>query len=176
MLIACRLSAPATSAPPVISPMSALDDLLSGLPQEKLLPGTYLTTAGTRSGQLYLLESGTLTVTRDGVELATLEERGAIIGEMAALLDIPHSANVVARTPVAVRVVSDARTALASYPALALHIATLACARLDATSALLVELRTASQGADKQQALMTRILGAISMTPKRGKGSWADHE
>lgn len=156
--------------------MSALEDLLLSLPQEKLAPGTYLTTAGTRSGQLYLLESGSLTVTRDGVELATLEEKGAIIGEMAALLDIPHSANVIAKTPALVRVVADARTALAAYPALALHIATLACARLNATSALLVELRNASSGPERQHALMTRILGAISMTPKKGKGSWADHE
>lgn len=156
--------------------MSALDDLLIGLPQETLPPGTYLTTAGTRSGQLYLLEAGTLTVTRDGVELATLDERGAIIGEMAALLDIPHSANVIAKSASKVRVVADARTALGANPVLALHIATLACARLNATSALLVELRNAAHGAEKQLALMQRILGALSMTPKKGKGSWADHE
>lgn len=156
--------------------MSAHDDLLLSLPQETLAPGTHLTTAGTRSGQLYLLEAGSLVVIRDGVELAVLEDRGAIIGEMAALLDIPHSATVVARTETKVRVVANARSALAAYPALALHIATLACARLNATSALLVEMKSGTPGTDRQQALMGRILGALSMVPKRGRGSWADHE
>ncbi len=156
--------------------MSTLDDLLASLPHDDLTPGTHLTTEGTRSGQLYLLESGTLSVLREGIELATLEDKGAVIGEMAALLDIPHSATVLARTRARVRVVRDARAALAAHPALALHIATLACARLNATSALLVDLRNAAKGEQRQQALMTRILSALSVSPRRGPGPLADHE
>lgn len=156
--------------------MSTLDDLLAGLPREDLAPGTHLTTEGTRSGQLYLLESGTLSVLREGIELAVLEDRGAVIGEMAALLDIPHSATVLTRGRASVRVLRDARSALVEHPALALHIATLACARLDATSALLVELRNAARGEHKQQALMTRILSALSVTPRRNAGGALDHE
>ncbi len=47
-------------------------------------PGTHLTTEGTRSGHLYVLEAGRLKVTRAGVTLASIDEPGSIVGEMAS--------------------------------------------------------------------------------------------
>jgi CRP-like cAMP-binding protein len=158
--------------------MSSLAALAVSLPLETLAPGTHLTTEGTRSGQLYILESGSLAVQRDGVRLATIDERGAIIGEMAVLLGIPHSATVIAETEAKVRVVADALDTLSQNADFALHLATIACARLNATSALLVELKSQAAGKAKEQALMSRILMALAATPKGAatKAGWADHE
>ncbi len=158
--------------------MPSLAALAVSLPLETLVPGTHLTTEGTRSGQLYILESGTLTVQREGVNLATIDEPGAIIGEMAVLLGIPHSATVIARDAAKVRVVADALDTLSQNAEFALHLATIACARLNATSALLVELKGQAAGKAKEQALMSRILMALAATPKGAapRASWVDHE
>ncbi len=146
--------------------MTSLAAFTVALRQEHLPHGTLLTEEGKHSGRLYLLESGRLTVLRDGVILATIDELGAIIGEMAVLLGTPHSATVRAEGPVSVRVLDDAFEALDQHPELALHIATVACARLNATSALLVELRRGTAGREKEQALLGRILNALTATPK----------
>jgi CRP-like cAMP-binding protein len=158
--------------------MPSLAALAVSLPLETLAPGTHLTTEGTSSGQLYILESGTLTVKREGVALATIEEPGAIIGEMAVLLGIPHSATVVAQSEARVRVVADALGTLSQNAEFALHLATIACARLNATSALLVELKSQAAGKAKEQALMSRILMALAATPKGApsRAAWVDHE
>jgi CRP-like cAMP-binding protein len=163
----------------MIHTMTNLAAFAVSLPLETLAPGTHLTTEGTRSGQLYILETGTLTVQREGVSLATLDEPGAIIGEMAVLLGIPHSATVIAKTEAKVRVVADAIGALSQNAEFALHLATIACARLDATSALLVELKSQAAGKAREQALMSRILMALAAMPKGAAGAraaWVDHE
>lgn len=159
--------------------MTTLAALTISLPQQTLPPGTQLTTEGSHSGRLYLLESGRLAVSREGVALATIEEPGAIIGEMAVLLGIPHSATVTVETEAQVRIIDDALDILSQNPDFALHLATLACARLNATSALLVELRRAAAGKKQEQALMSRILMAMMATPKEASGArgrWVDHE
>lgn len=158
--------------------MTSLAALAVSLPLETLAPGTQLITEGTSSGQLYILESGTLTVKREGVALATIDEPGAIIGEMAVLLGIPHSATVVVETEARVRVVADALDKLSQNAEFALHLATVACARLNATSALLVELKGQPAGKAREQALMSRILMALAATPKgaSSRAAWVDHE
>lgn len=163
----------------MIHPMTSLAAFAVSLPLETLAPGTHLTTEGTRSGQLYILESGTLSVMREGIGLATLDEPGAIIGEMAVLLGIPHSATVIAKTEAKVRVVADAIGALSQNAEFALHLATIACARLNATSALLVELKSQAAGKAREQALMSRILMALAAMPRGAAGArsaWVDHE
>lgn len=158
--------------------MTTLAALTVALPVETLPAGSVLTAEGSHSGRLYVLEAGRLAVARDGVPLASIAEPGAIIGEMAVLLGIAHSATVTAETEVRVRIMDEALDVLSQNPDFALHIATLACARLNATSALLVELRRAAAGRQQEQALMSRILMSMVATPKggMGRGRFVDHE
>jgi CRP-like cAMP-binding protein len=154
--------------------MATLLALTHGQPLKTLAPGETLTTAGAQSGELYVLESGKLSVIREGVEIATIKEPGALIGEMSVLLGIDHSATVKAEGPASVRVIEDAIAFLERSPLVALHVATLACARLNATSALLAELK--KQAGAKDQGLFARIFAAmVSVDPKK-EGPWADHE
>lgn len=145
--------------------MPGLSALTQSLPLETLLPGTHLTTEGTRSGHLYVLESGRLKVTRRGVTLASIAEPGAIVGEMAVLLGTPHSATVIAETEASVRVMANAIEVLRHNAEFALHIATIACTRLDTTSALLVEMQNQAEDQPREKALMQRLLGALSAAP-----------
>jgi CRP/FNR family transcriptional regulator, cyclic AMP receptor protein len=129
-------------------------------------PGEKLIETGEAGGELYVLVRGRLSVERDGVEIATISEPGALIGEMSVLLGVDHSATVRATAPTEVRVIEDAIHFLEATPLVALHVATLACARLDATSALLAELRKEAMG-KPEQGFLERIFGAVSGSPAR---------
>jgi CRP/FNR family cyclic AMP-dependent transcriptional regulator len=146
--------------------MANILTLTKSQPTRVLRPGQVLITAGEAGGELYVLQEGKLVVMRDGVDIATIDEPGALIGEMSVLLGVDHSATVRAAAPTTVRVIEDALPFLERTPLVALHVATLACARLDATSALLVELRKEAKGKDGQQGMLNRIWGSITVAPR----------
>lgn len=147
--------------------MASLLTLTKGLGVRTLARGEVLIAAGDEpSGDMYVLETGRLGVERDGVPLATISEPGALIGEMSVLLGTAHSATVRAEATSSVRVVDNAVAFMERTPLVALHVATLACARLDATSALLVEMRRDAGKAD--QSMLGRLFGALNGTPRPG--------
>lgn len=139
--------------------------LTRGHPLRTLEPGDLLIEAGEAGGELYVLESGKLSVLRDGVEIAVLSEPGAMIGEMSVLLGDDHSATVKALEPSEVRVIEQAVAFLERTPIVALAVATLACERLNRTSALLVEMR--KQAGKSEQGFLERLFGAVSGTPEK---------
>lgn len=145
--------------------MASILALTQSQPIRSLVPGEELVTRGDEGGELFVLESGRLIVERDGVTLATIAEPGALIGEMAVLLGNDHSATVRAETAAVVRVIDNPIAFLERTPLVALHVATLACARLEATSALLVELKKETQGRAGEQGILSRIMSALSAPP-----------
>src|SRR5204863_471204 len=125
--------------------MASLLTLTFSQPTLTLEPGDVLIKQGDPGGSLYVLETGRLRVEPDGVQIATIDEPGALIGEMSVLLGVDHSATVRAEMHSTVRVIDDAIPFLERNPLMALHVATLACERLDRTSALVVQLRKESE-------------------------------
>jgi CRP-like cAMP-binding protein len=126
--------------------MATLLTLTYSQPTLSLAAGDVLIKEGDPGGDLYVLESGKLTVERDGVKLATVSASGALIGEMSVLLGTENTATVRAETAATVRVVKDALAFLERQPLVALRVAMLLSQRLDATSALLVELQKQDKG------------------------------
>lgn len=145
--------------------MASLLALTQAQPRRTLAAGEALLEEGDEGGELYVLESGRLGVERDGVRLATIAEPGALVGEMAVLLGTDHSATVRAETAATVRVIADPIPFLEATPVVALQVATLACARLEATSALLVQLRKESEGKAAEQGILSRLFSAITVPP-----------
>ena len=146
--------------------MASLLTLTFSQPTRNLAAGEILITEGDPGGSLYVLESGKLTVERDGVAIATIAEPGALIGEMSVLSGAPNSATVRAASPAAVRVVKDAMAFLERQPAVALRVATLLSRRLDATSALVAELKHEHKGTAAEQSIFTRLMSSL-FTPSR---------
>lgn len=142
--------------------------LTKNQPQLTLAPGETLIEAGDAGGELYVLERGRLKVTRDGVEIATISEPGALIGEMSVLLGDEHSASVRAETETTLRVIEDALPFLERTPLMALHVATLACQRLDATSRLAVQMAKEAEDRAEDQGVFGRIFGALTAQSARG--------
>ncbi|HET9717580.1 MAG TPA: cyclic nucleotide-binding domain-containing protein [Pseudolabrys sp.] len=50
--------------------------------------------AGSKTGQLLFLKEGAVAVVRQGTQIAIVDEPGAVFGEISALLDRPHTADV----------------------------------------------------------------------------------
>ena len=126
-----------------------------------LIPEEVLVTQGQSGGDLYVLEYGAFSIERDGVHIATLSDPGTLIGEMSVLLGTPNSATVRSARDSRVRVIRDARKYLASDAALSLAIAALVAGRLDATSALLVEMSREHVGKPSEQGVLRRIFSAL---------------
>ena len=154
--------------------MASLLTMTFSQPTRTLEPGEILVREGDPGGDLYVLETGKLIVERDGVDIAEITEPGALIGEMSVLLGIESSATVRADKAVAVRIVKDGIKFLERTPLVALHVATLACARLDATSALLVELKKESPG-KASDSFFSRLMNAL-MEPAPKRGAIRAHE
>lgn len=149
--------------------MTSLNPLASAHPTRTLAPHEVLIWQGGPGGDLFILEQGELAVERDGVPVTTISTPNAFIGEMSVLLGSPNSATVRAAGHVTVRVIEDARSRLIDDPALAIELASLVAARLDATTALLVDLAREHPGRT-EQSLLARIFSALSV-PAAGYGA-----
>ena len=139
--------------------MSSLIELTANRPTRTLAADEVLLAQGDGGGDLFILLNGELSVERDGVNLATLSQPGTLVGEMSVLLGTKSSATVRAERETKVRVVRDARRILEAEPELAMRVGALVAGRLDATSALLVELSKQHKGGE--QNVFTRILAAL---------------
>jgi CRP/FNR family transcriptional regulator, cyclic AMP receptor protein len=116
-------------------------DHCRGCARRELAPGELLLREGERSGRLFVLAEGCLEVFRGEVEIARVDDPGAVFGEMSVLLDIPHTTGVRAATAATVHVVDDPAGYLARNPELALPIAKLLARRLQNVTGYLVDLK-----------------------------------
>lgn len=140
--------------------MQSLEEIAAGHPSRVLKAGETLITQGLEGGDLYVLAEGTLRVERDGVAIATIANRGAVIGEMAVMLGTPSTATVKAETDARVQVIRDARDVLKADPALTFQVAFLIAQRLDATSAYLVKLSKEHAG-KPEGGFLAKLLTAL---------------
>ena len=67
---------------------------LAALPLASYGAGETVFAEGTKTGRLLILKSGAVAIVKGGTEIATVAEPGAVFGELSALLDQPHSADV----------------------------------------------------------------------------------
>jgi CRP/FNR family cyclic AMP-dependent transcriptional regulator len=120
---------------------------------------------GTKTGRLLILKMGVVVVIRSGIEIAKVAEPGAVFGELSALLDAPHGADVRTLEQSEFHV-ADAG-ALMREPAALHYVATVLARRLDLANRGLVELKSELQAGappsligatlDKIEALLSAI-------------------
>lgn len=115
-------------------------DKLAALPLLRHGAGETVIAAGTKTGRLLILKSGAVSVLKAGTEIARVTEAGAVFGELSALLDLPHTADV--RTVEASEFhVADA-VLLLQDPAALLYVTTVLARRVDAANRALLELKS----------------------------------
>ena len=95
---------------------------------------------GSRTGRLFILKKGKVFVVKEGTEIAKVTEPGAVFGELSALLDQPHTADVRALETSEFHV-ADATMLLTQNPIAVLHIATMLAHRLNGANQALIQLK-----------------------------------
>ena len=119
---------------------------------------------GSRTGRLFILDSGAVRVVKGGVEIARVTERGAIFGELSALLDQPHTADVRTLEPSQFHV-ADAAALLTHNSAALLYVATILAQRVDAANRALLELKREVDAGEPPSVIdgaIVRIQGLLS--------------
>ena len=74
--------------------LAEFEKTLAVLPLASYRAGETILNAGSKTAQLLFLKSGAVAILKDAVEIARVEQPGAVIGEISALLDQPHTADV----------------------------------------------------------------------------------
>ena len=136
---------------------------LAALPLATYQAEEVVLAAGSKTGLLLVLKKGAVSVVKNGVEIAKVAEPGAVFGELSALLDQPHTAEVRAQETSQFHV-ADAGN-LIQDPISLLYIATVLARRLEETNRILVELKSqvqAGQSADVVSKTVERMQEILS--------------
>jgi CRP/FNR family cyclic AMP-dependent transcriptional regulator len=143
---------------PPLSP--ELQSKLAALPLATYQTGQTVIAAGAKTGLLLVLKGGSVSIIKESVEIARVDQPGSIFGEMSALLDEPHTAEVRALEP-SQFYVADAAAIMKDAGSL-LYVATLLARRLEATNVALYELKTELDRGATSEAV-TRTVGALEL-------------
>ena len=118
---------------------SSWRERVAALPLESFAAGATVFAEGTKTGRLLVLDSGAVSISKSGTEIARVAEPGAVLGELSALLDLPHTADVHALEPSQFHV-ADAAQLLVDPEAL-LFVASVLAQRVVGANSALLELK-----------------------------------
>ncbi len=144
-------------------------ELAADLPLLELAAGDVLVEEGRTTGAIWVLESGTLTVTKAGQRVNVIDQPGAIIGEVAVILGGGATASVVAAAPCRVRHAVDGGAFLHRDASIAMHVAQGLARRLDLVTTYLADLKrqyTGTPGLDMVDEVLGR-LASVTREPAR---------
>jgi CRP-like cAMP-binding protein len=134
---------------------------LSACPIRSFEKGELALAEGTKTGLLLFLIRGAVDVVKDGWHIARIDKPGAVFGDMAALRDQPHSADVVVFQTSTFFVVKDAASFLSIEPLVALYIAGVQSERLDAANRSLIAARSQFAAAGQRHRAFVATLDTI---------------
>lgn len=133
---------------------------LAALPLATYRPGEIVLAAGSKTGRLLILKKGAVAIVKEGIEIAKETEPGAVFGEVSALLDRPHTADVRALETSQFHV-ADAAALLDQNPVALLYVAAVLARRLDGANQALIELKTQLQFGQKTVEKMQELIGGL---------------
>jgi CRP-like cAMP-binding protein len=125
---------------PSISDAAVFRRNLASLPVATYQAGETVLAAASSTGRLLILKEGAVAVVKEGVEIAKVTEPGAVFGELSALLDQPHTADVRALEDSQFHVANTA-SPLMQDPSALLHVAAVLARRVDCANRALLELK-----------------------------------
>jgi CRP/FNR family transcriptional regulator, cyclic AMP receptor protein len=152
-----------------MGPDIAYEKVLKSLPLTTYRAGDAILHAGSKSGKLLVLKRGAVGVVQNGVEIARVAEPGAVFGELSALLDQSHSADVRALEDSEFYVADAALPA--KDPALLLQIARILARRILEANRNLVELKNQLQAGQSPSAV-SKLLQKLEVILSVGGASY----
>ncbi|HEY1444470.1 MAG TPA: cyclic nucleotide-binding domain-containing protein [Acidimicrobiales bacterium] len=114
--------------------------LSAHLPEVELDSGDVVVNEGGSGGAIWVLVSGALQVRKGDIPVNTITLPGAVVGEIAVLLNTDHGATVETTEPSRLRFAADGHALLAN-PAVAMLVAVGLAERLNFVSSYLADLK-----------------------------------
>jgi CRP/FNR family transcriptional regulator, cyclic AMP receptor protein len=131
--------------------IAAFQKRLGALPLATYKIGETVLASGSRTGRLLILKSGAVAIIKETIKIAKVTEPGAVFGEVSALLDQPHNADVYA-TESSQFHVADAAL-LVQDPIVLLYVAGVLARRLDGANKALIELKGQLQAGESRSMI-----------------------
>ena len=156
----------------------AMQDMLTlsaSLPSVEFAPGEIVVEEGGSSGGLWILVSGALRVRKGSVVVNTVTSPGALVGEIAVLLDGVNGATVEATERSVLRHAADGKALLASDPLISRLVAIGLAERLNFVTTYLADLKQQygdAPGLSMVNDVLARL--AQAQTPVARPGSARD--
>lgn len=148
---------------------NTFEKIVADFPLVTYRAGEIILGDGSKSGQLLILKQGEVAILKDLVEIARIEEPGAVFGEIAALLDQPHSADVKALQTSQFYVTDN--DLLNKDPAVLFQVATILARRIVTANTKLIELKKLV-GDGQSQSILSKILVNIEKVLSVGGASF----
>lgn len=136
----------------------AFEKILSVLPVVTYRAGETVLTGGMQTARLFILKKGAVAILKDAVEIARVDQPGAVFGEISALLDKRHIADVRALEESQFHLADAAL--LKKEPTALLRVARILATRVVAADTGLVELKKLLE-AGQSPSVVRRMLKKI---------------
>ena len=144
----------------IMNPREVLDRVRR-FPLRSFAEGEPVISQATATGRLLFLNEGAVDVTLEDTFIARVAEPGAVFGDLAFLLDQPHTATVTAVQPSSFYVVEEPEVFLETEPKVAIYVARILARRLNAVNHLLVEARRRVAETDQRRGVLAETLDRI---------------
>jgi CRP-like cAMP-binding protein len=141
--------------------MESILRFCAGLPQRELAAGEILLAYGGVDRKLYVLIEGEVAISNEEIQIDVVSEPGAIFGEMAVLLGVPHTATVTASAPSRVCEVDEGAAFLRSDPEVSLLVARLLARRLQSATAYLVDIKRQYEDQAGHLGMVDEVLASL---------------
>jgi CRP/FNR family cyclic AMP-dependent transcriptional regulator len=137
---------------PLIPDAAVFQKRLATLPLVTYQAGETILADGSRSGRLLILRTGAVAIVKEAIEIAKVAAPGAVFGEMSALLDQPHTADVRALETSQFHI-ANAADLLAQDSVALLYVAEVLARRLDGANRALIELKNQLQAGQPRSVI-----------------------
>ena len=138
---------------------ATFEKMLSALPVTTYRAGETILSDGSKTGRLFFLKSGEVEVLKNSAVLARRDQPSTVLGELAALLDRPHGADVRALQDSDFHV-ADVKL-LENDPVALLGVARILARRLVTTNASLVALKNEMQTGLSPSAVRNNVIAKM---------------
>ena len=128
--------------------MNEILESLKDFPVISLKAGEKLLAQGEKNDTIYFLVDGSVEVMKDGYEVATVSDKGAVFGEMSILLDIESSALIRCLEDSTFIAIENPKKYLEEHPKLIWYMAQILGLRLFNLNQYLVDIKHQYEGHD----------------------------
>lgn len=139
--------------------------LTDGMPERAVPAGASVFQDGAAATPVLVLVAGRLRVLQGGAEIALIDQPGAFVGEIGALLGTARTAEVVAADDSVVRTIGQPEALFAAQPQLALELARQLAGRLHRLVAYLGDVREQYADRDDHLGMLDVVLARLSSRP-----------